>query len=74
MWEHDYKWVPLVPETNGYFNQMCHIYFFSAIASAFGIPTSKIDTNTQFHSKPYVFGIYDKTNIKNQFLGEIHKF
>ena len=24
----DYKWVPLVPKTNGYFNQMCHIYFF----------------------------------------------
>ena len=20
-------WVPLVPETNVYFNQMCHIYF-----------------------------------------------
>ena len=43
---------PLVPKTNGYFNQMCHIYFFSAIALA--------------------FCIHDKTNIKNQFLGEIY--
>ena len=49
MWEHDYKWVPLVPEINGYFNQMCHIYFISAIALAFGIFTLKMDTNTQFH-------------------------
>ena len=49
MWEHDYKWVPLVLETNGYFNQMCHIYFFSAIILAPGILTLKIDTNTQFH-------------------------
>ena len=24
----DYKWVPLEPETNGYFNQLCHIFFF----------------------------------------------
>ena len=31
----DYKWVPLVPKTNGYFNQMCHIYFFNAIALMF---------------------------------------
>ena len=54
MWEHDYKWVPLVPKANGYFNQMCHIYFISAIALA--------------------FGIHDKTNIKNQFLGAIYKF
>ena len=21
-------WIPLVPETNGYFNQMCLVYFF----------------------------------------------
>ena len=49
MWEHDYKWVPLVPKTNGYFNQMCHIYFISAIALAFGILTLETDTNTQFH-------------------------
>ena len=47
---------------------------FSAIALAFGILTLKFDTNTQFHLKPYAFGIYDKTNIKNQFLGEIHRF
>ena len=47
MLEHDYKWVPLVPETNGYFNQMCHIYLSSALA--FGILTLKIDTNTQFY-------------------------
>ena len=20
----DYKWVPLVPKANGYFNQLCH--------------------------------------------------
>ena len=36
------------------------------------IPT--VDTNTQFHSKPYAFGIHAKINIKNQFLGEMHKF
>ena len=29
----DYKWVPLVPKTNGYFNQICH---YSAIALTFG--------------------------------------
>ena len=23
----DYKWVPLVPKTNGYFNQLCHYFF-----------------------------------------------
>ena len=45
----DYKWVPLVPKTNGYFNQLCHIYFFSAIALMFGNLIPKIDTNTQFH-------------------------
>ena len=42
----DYKWVPLEPETNGYFNQLCH---FSAIALMFGILILKIDINTQFH-------------------------
>ena len=43
----DYKWVPLVPKANGYFN---HMYlFFSAIALMFGNLIPKIDTNTQFH-------------------------
>ena len=45
----DYKWVPLVPKTNSYFNQMCHIYFFSAIALTFGNLIPEIDINTQFH-------------------------
>ena len=45
----DYKWVPLEPKANGYFNQLCHIYFFSAIALTFGNLIPKIDTNTQFH-------------------------
>ena len=45
----DYQWVPLEPETNGYFNQLCHIYFFSAIALTFGNLIPKVDTNTQFH-------------------------
>ena len=42
----DYKWVPLEPKANGYFNQLCHIY---AIALTFGNLIPKIDTNTQFH-------------------------
>ena len=42
----DYKWVPLVPKANGYFNQLCHIY---SIALMFGNLIPKIDTNTQFH-------------------------
>ena len=46
----------------------------SAIVLAFGILTLKIDINTQFHEKPFAFSIYDKIDIKNQFLGEIHKF
>ena len=45
----DYKWVPLEPETNGYFNQLCHIYFFSTIALTFGNLIPKVGTNTQFH-------------------------
>ena len=42
----DYKWVPLVPKTNGYCNQMCH---YNAIALTFGNLIPEIDTNTQFH-------------------------
>ena len=42
----DYKWVPLEPETNGYFNQLCH---YNAIALTFGNLIPKVDTNTQFH-------------------------
>ena len=42
----DYKWVPLEPKANGYFNQLCHIY---AIALMFGNLIPKIGTNTRFH-------------------------
>ena len=35
----DYKWVPLVPKTNGYFNQMCH---YNAIVLTFVILFQKL--------------------------------
>ena len=50
-------WVSLVPETNGYFNQKYLIYFFIAIALAFGIFTVKSVINTNFHLKPFAFSI-----------------
>ena len=50
----DYKWVPLVPKTNGYFNQMCHIYFYSAIALMFGIH-AKINIKNQFLGEMHMF-------------------
>ena len=42
----DYKCVPLEPETNGYYNQLCH---YNAIALTFGNLIPKVDTNTQFY-------------------------
>ena len=42
----DYKWVPLEPKTNSYFNQLSH---YNAIALIFGNVIRKIYTNTQFH-------------------------
>ena len=56
MWEHDYKWVPLVPKTNGYFNRMCHIYFISAIALVFGI-NAKINIKNQFLGEMHMFWV-----------------
>ena len=50
----DYKWVPLVPKANGYFNQMCHIYIFSAIALMFGIH-AKIKIKNQFLGEMHEF-------------------
>ena len=53
----DYKWVPLVPETNGYFNQMCHIYFFSVIALMFG-SHDKINIKNQFLGEIHVSSLF----------------
>ena len=74
MWKHDYYgslWYlrPMVILT-----KCILIISFIAIALVFGILTLKIDINTQFHLKPFVFSIYGNTIAQYQFLGEIHNF
>ena len=56
-------WVPSVPETNGYFNQLCLVHSIYCNGSCVWYFHSKNCINTYFHRKPFVFGIYAKYDV-----------